>query len=248
MTDQRLHRQVVAIDRELHRQMRVSLPITDWSVAAGVNALFVAAVEFGDTCREFPVVFVRVGTAADGKGEIAPVAVFGVTRDRNLYVEGGRWRATYIPAILRTYPFCIGMLDGDRYAVCIDRSWSGVTEEPQASGEALFTAEGQPSALLAEAQQQLERLENEVTRTRALCSQLDALGLFREMRFDASTPDGRTHSVDGFLTVDEESVSKLPDATVLDLHRKGLFALIHAHWLSLGHMRKLMDWHLQSAG
>lgn len=246
MIDQRLHRQVVPVDREQHRGLRLRLPVTDWSVAGRMNAAFLAAAEFGDACREFPIVFVRVGQSPDGKDEIAPVAALGVLQDQNLFLEGARWRGAYMPALLRMYPFGIGRIDEQRFAICIDRSWSGIGEGEQAEGQALFTADGQPTPLMNDAQQQLERYETEVARTRAACRALADLDLLRGMRFDASLPDGRKHSVEGFLTVDEERVAKLPDATVLDLHRKGLLGMIHAHWVSLGNMRKLMDWHLQA--
>lgn len=246
MIDQRLHRQVVPVDREQHRRLRLQLPVADWSVAGRMNAAFVAVTEFGDTCREFPIVFVRVGQSPDGKVDLAPVAVMGLLQEQNLYLEGNRWRGAYMPALLRTYPFCIGRIDEQRYAICIDRAWSGIAEGDQAPGQALFTADGQPTPLMTDAQQQLERYEAEVARTRAACRVLADLDLLREMRFEASLPDGRKHSVDGFLTVDEERVAKMPDATVLDLHRTGMLGMIHAHWVSLGNMRKLMDWHLQA--
>ena len=61
------------------------------------------------------------------------------------------------------------------------------------------------------------------------------------MRFDATLPDGNKMSVDGFLALDEEKLGALPDATVLDLHRTGVLALIHAHQISLGLMRALVE-------
>ena len=67
MINQNLHRQPVALDSALHRQMTLGVPITDWSIAKELNAMFVAAVEFGEACREFPIVFIRAGTAEDGK-------------------------------------------------------------------------------------------------------------------------------------------------------------------------------------
>jgi hypothetical protein len=30
-----------------------------------------------------------------------------------------------------------------------------------------------------------------------------------------------------------------------DLHRQGLLGLIHLHWVSLGNMRRLAEWHAQ---
>ena len=66
-----------------------------------------------------------------------------------------------------------------------------------------------------------------------------------EMRFDATMPDGRQHTVDGFLTVDDKKMTELPDAVVGELHRTGVLGLIHLHWVSMGNMRRLVDWHVE---
>ena len=65
------------------------------------------------------------------------------------------------------------------------------------------------------------------------------------MRFDATLPDGSKLTVDGFLTVDEKKLNTLPDDVVLELHRAGVLGLVHAHHVSLGDMRKLVEWHAQ---
>jgi len=239
---QNLHANPTGLDRDAHRQLRLKLPVTDWHVANRLNALFVAAVEFGDVAREFPIVFVKAGQEADGRDQIAPVAVMGLVNDQNLYEAAGTWRAQYMPAVLRCYPFCIGRVDDERFAVCVDLTWAGVNNEV---GEAVFDAEGQPTQFLLDMQKHLETLEAEVQRTKLVCQRLAELDLLREMRFDATFPDGRQHSVDGFLTVDEVQMRNLPDATVLALHREGVLGLIHAHWLSMGNMRRLADWHAQ---
>ncbi len=241
-----LHRQPVPVDREQHRGMRVRWPVTDWSVAARLNAIFIAAVEFGDTCRDYPIVFVRAGQGDDGKPLVAPIAVLGMLNEDNLFVEGTSWRqAGYLPAVLRGYPFGIARIDNERFAICMDGAWAGLNPD---EGEPLFTPEGQPGALLAQTQAQLEKLEVEIQRTRLVCARLLELDLLRDMRFDATLPDGRKHTVDGFLTVDEAKLAALPDATVIELHRQGLLGLVHAHWVSLGNMRKLLDWHVQRHG
>ena len=162
-----------------------------------------------------------------------------------LFVEGGAWRASYVPAMLRAYPFAIGRLDAQRFAICLDTSWPGLSET---EGEPLFQADGQASALLTSTQQRLELIESEVQRTRLVCQKLHELDLLRDMRFDATLPDGRQHSVDGFMTVDEAKLKALPDAVVADLHRQGLLGLIHAHWVSMGNMRRLLEWHIQRHG
>jgi hypothetical protein len=207
------------------------------------NAVFVAAAEFGDVCREFPLVFVRAGKEADGRDQIAPIAVLGLNQEQNLYVLGdGSWRGQYMPAVLRSYPFCIGRIDDERFAVCVDMAWKGVDSE---EGQRVFEADGQPTELLKGMQSHLETLESEIQRTRLICQRLLELDVLRDMRFDATLPDGKQHSVDGFLTVDEAKMQALPDNVVGELHRQGLLGLIHLHWVSLGNMRRLAQWHAE---
>jgi hypothetical protein len=242
LINQKLHLQPHALDTKQHRQLKLKLPLTDWRVAKGLNAMFVAAAEFGDVCREYPIVFIKAGKEEDGSEAIAPVAVFGLTQDDNLYVNGTEWRAQYVPAVLRAYPFCIARVDAERFAICIDQSYAGFSET---EGVALFEGDAQPSEMLKGMTTNLENLENEVQRTRLIGKRLLELGLLREMRFDTTLPDGRQHTVDGFLTVDDKKVTELPDATVMELHRNGILGLIHLHWVSIGNMRRLADWYTQ---
>ncbi|MDP3615038.1 MAG: SapC family protein, partial [Rubrivivax sp.] len=159
MINQNLHKQPAALDSAEHRNVKLRVPITDRTVAKELNALFVAAAEFGDVCREFPIVFVKAGKDADGKDAIAPIAVLGLTLNENLYVTGERWRAQYMPAILRMYPFCIARLDEERFAICVDMAFPGVNTS---EGQSLFEADGKAGELLQTMQKQLETLEGEI--------------------------------------------------------------------------------------
>ena len=73
-------------------------------MASGVNSIALAALEFADAAVDFPIVFVKVASP-QGEPEMTPVAVFGLTAGENLYVQGSSWRARYVPAMLRMYPF-----------------------------------------------------------------------------------------------------------------------------------------------
>ncbi len=237
-----MHLKPTGLDSNLNRKLKLRLPVQDWSVANQLNALFLAANEFADACREFPIVFVKSGPDADGTEPVAPIAVFGVSQAENLFLVGERWRGRYMPAVMRMYPFCMARVDDERLALCVDMAYAGANES---EGEALFDVEGQPTELLKSVQKQLEALEVEVQRTRAVCVKLQQLDLLRDMRFDATLPGGRKHTVDGFLVVDEDKVRSLPDADVLDLHRSGLLGLIHLHWMSMRNMHPLLEWHVE---
>jgi len=188
---------------------------------------------------------VRAGTDAAGKPQVAPVAVFGLSAEENLFLDGPRWGGRYLPAVLRLYPFAMARVEPDQLLVCIDEAWKGFNGE---TGEALFDAQGEPTEFTRQVQQQLEAFEADIERTRLACSLLLDKGLLREMRFDATLPDGQQLAVDGFLTVDEEKLRALSDADLLALARNGLLALIHAHQISLANMTRLVEWHVGRFG
>lgn len=242
MINSLLHKQPVALDRNDHRFMRLRRPMNDWTPAARLNAVFVAAVEFGDIAREYPIVFVRAGTGDDGQPEIAPLAVLGMRQEQNLFVEGGAWRALYQPAVVRVYPFAIGRLDKERFAICFDAACTALSGS---EGEPMFNAEGEPTPFMQEVVKQLENLETEIQRTQNMCRLLRDMDLLQEMRYDATLPDGSKVALDGFLTVNDAKLNALSDVQVLQLHKSGILGMVHAHYVSMGNMAKLLDWHVR---
>lgn len=237
-----LHADLLALDREAHRQLRLKrLVHEDYSPARGMNSMFVSAVEMIDACREYPIVFVRSGESELGKPpvEVTPVAVLGLKRGENLYLTaGGGWSASYVPAFLRSYPFALVRTDETNYVLCFDRTWDGFSEQ---EGERLFDDKGEASEFLLGVQRYLETLDGEMQRTRAFGQRLIELGLLQDMRFDATMDGGQSLTVDGFLAIDGNRLGELPEATVMELHRSGMLALIHAQLVSMGNMRKLVE-------
>jgi hypothetical protein len=236
-----LHRQPEPVDTNKHRTLRVRLPVRDWSHLAAVNALFLTAQECALAAIDYPIVFVKAGVDEKGETDYAPIAVLGLSAGENLYLEGGGWRAQHLPAMMGTYPFCVARAPDDRYAVCIDAASAELVADGE--GERLFDDAGAPTEFSRRVQSELERLEGQVNGTRQIVRRLAALGLLSERRFDGTLPDGRQIAVDGFFTVEEEKLRQLPDAEVLALHRDGLLTFIHAHQVSLGQMRRLLEWH-----
>ena len=241
MINENLHKKATALDRVKHRDLKLDLSTRDLSTIQTLNAFFVAGTEFTDACKEFPVVWIGAGNDADGKPQVAPIAVFGLTQGQNLCADANGWKVRYVPAVLRLYPFALARVAPTEMVVCIDETWSGFGTE----GEALFNADGEPSEFTLNVQKQLENFEGEVERTRLAGALLVEKGLLRDMRFDATLPNGSKMTVDGFLTVDEDKLAKLSDADVLAFNRNGLMGLIHAHQISLGNMAKLVEWHAE---
>lgn len=239
MIDPVLFAAPTALDRVQHRAQRLHVPAPRFDRTAGMNSLFVAAVEFIDAARDYPIVFIEAGKGDDGQREVAPVAVLGLTQGENLMLnDDGSWAARYVPALLRGYPLGLARTDPQNYVIVVDDKAGALSATV---GELLFDDQGEPTPMLEERRKFLEQLENEAQRTRLLGRSLLELDLLQPMRFDATLPDGKQLSVDGFLTVDEKKFSELPGDKLLQLHKSGILALIHAHQFSLGLMRALVE-------
>ena len=221
------------LDPASHAALRIA-PLRDYSIAARMHAVFVAATEIPEAALDFPIVFVHSGELdAAGAPVVSPVALLGLAQGENLYVEGSRWQARYVPAFLRRYPFVSG-----RRGPMIDMAWNGLSP---IDGEPLYDEAGRPTPTLAAALDFLARFEAEALRTRAFTARLAALDRLQPLRADATLPDGQTLSVEGFRVVDEERLRALPDAAVLELHRSGMLVLAHMQRASLAHLPRLVE-------
>jgi hypothetical protein len=240
-----LHSNPVVLDRQQHRLMRFQRNGNDNARFEKLNSMFAVVGEFGEACKEYPLVWIEAGTDAQGVRQVAPIAVFGLIKGQNLCLEHDAWRTSYLPVVMRMYPFVLARSGDVQYAVCHDANTSrlSVTE-----GEALFEADGQPSEFLKDVQRQLEQVALEVERTRQMGLELLRLDLLREMRFEATLPNGESVGVDGFLAIDEKRFAELPDAEVVKLHKNGMLGLLHAHRISLSNMQRLAQWHVQRLG
>jgi len=246
MINERLHSKPVALDRQKHKTLKLDRTARDMTRNKTLNAFFVAASEFAEACKDYPLVWVNAGQDAQGKPQVAPVAVFGLAPNSNLCIDAtDRWRVRYVPAMLRTYPFAMARTSDTEMVLCVDEDWVGLSE--QGTGDALFTAEGQPTELTLTVQKQLEQLENDIERTRMYGAKLMEKKLLRDMQFDATLPDGNKLQVNGFLTIDEERLNAMSDVEMVELARIGLLGLIHAHQISLSNMTRLAEWHAERA-
>jgi hypothetical protein len=235
-----LHKEPVALDTVLHRELRLKNELNAIPRLAPFTSFMVSVSEFGDAALSFPILFVRAAPDALGKDTVAPVAVFGMKPGENLFATAdGRWDAGYVPAMLRAYPFTMARIEGsDRWAMVFDNTWEGMS---RTEGQPLFNENGEATELLNNVHKFVQELETDLERTRQFCAALLEMKLLKPMRFDATLANGEALSVDGFMTVDEEAVSKLPDAQIATMYRNGMLNLLGIHSASLNNMRRLLD-------
>jgi len=93
----------VPLNADVHRNARLGPSDGNFTFCAKTNSIPLAAVEFFDAAREYPVAF----TGTPG-GQFFPIALVGVRQNENLFVGAdGRWQGRYVPAFVRRYPFVL---------------------------------------------------------------------------------------------------------------------------------------------
>lgn len=233
MAELLFYRKIVAIDKDKHRHLRIGA-IKDHKYAKDTNSVPVAVVEFFEAAREYPIVF-------GGKAGPTPVpaVLLGLGNNENLFIgDSGLWDGRYIPAFVRRYPFVLANTGNDQLLVCLDEDHPAVGD---ADGQALFTAEGEPTPFLDNAINFMRDYQAEAQRTRDFMQRLVDLDLLTEVSARAELKGGAAYQLGGFSVVNETRFRALEKDVVDELFRKGWLSLIDAHLLSLGNLGKLID-------
>lgn len=239
MINSALYRDPELLDPARHRGLKMGT-LADFSITKSMHGAFVTATEIPQAALEFPLLFIHSGERdSAGRATVSPIVLLGLAQNENLFVDGTRWDGRYIPAFIRRYPFLTATLrNAGATGVMIDKAWSGFSPT---DGEPLFGADDKPAPALQRAIEFLEMFETEAQRTRMFCNRIVELDLLKEMKADATLPDGMTLSVDGFLVVDDDKLHKLDEEAVLEMHRNGMLMLLNLHLASLANLRGLVE-------
>ena len=237
-----MFKSVVPLAVDKHKRKRLK-PVADYGFAGGQTMCPITAVEFPRVAPIYPIVFLT-----DDVGELSAFALLAVPGGKNLFVdEGGSWRAAYVPASIRRYPFVFGRTKGDdkNLALCIDEDSDHISET---EGEPLFTGDGKPTEILEKAIEFMKQFQTNHAHTVAICRELERLEMFQGLKARVQVPSGRNYDFVGAKIIDEKKLSAVADADFLEWRRRGWLALIYAHLISLGQMTHLAELHEQSGG
>ncbi|RXV59039.1 hypothetical protein C6W92_15945 [Roseovarius sp. A46] len=123
----------VTLSAKQHRNSRFWIPDTMRHTAA-FRLVPILKAELPLAVAQYVLAFAEI------RGEIQLVALLGASGERHLYLNGdGSWHGSYIPAMLRGYPFKTIPLEEDRLGLAIDADV--LTDDPE-QGQVLFKAEG----------------------------------------------------------------------------------------------------------
>lgn len=225
------HVQVNNID---HRHLHVD---TRRSAALGDDVAFAATfpAEFRDLQAYYPIVFRK-----DTHGVLSPVALLGFQQGQNLFLDGERWDANYLPLAIERQPFLIGRT-GEELTVHLDLDSPRVVQGEGAGGQPLFREHGGNSEYLDRIASVLLTLHNGFERLPAFVDALLAHDLLESFVLDIELDDGAMHRLAGYYTINEDTLRGLHGAALGELHAKGYLEPVFMAVASVSNFRDLID-------
>jgi hypothetical protein len=217
---------IVLLDRSSHRKLRVH---SQAAAHYGDNQRFVAVVvnEFSALSLHYPILFSKDADT----GQFYCGAMLGFDSGENLFLDDYGTSRAYRPLNLQRGPFFTAGAD-----LAIDLSHPRVTPT---GDQALFTDVGEPSAYLQSIMTMMRDLRPGLERTRIFIDTLLSHKLIEPITINARFDDGVKREFTGLYTINRDQLKDLPDATVLDLFRRGYLFLIHLMSNSLNHVAAL---------
>ncbi len=172
--------------------------------------------EFRRVQNEYVILFRR--NLEDGS--TVALALFGFENGENLYLDGTRWDARYIPLAMAIQPLLIGAAHpgAEGGQVHIDMASPRIE---RGEGARLFDADGRPSPFLETMIEKLGALDTGYRESVGFFAALQRHDLLEPLTVEVTLDDGSTNRLVGFHVIDEDRLRDLTGSQIDDLHREG---------------------------
>lgn len=214
-----------------HRDLRVETARGAAFGDAMMSALTFPA-EFRQVQAHFPIVFQK-----DAHGGFQPVALFGLTAGQNLFLDGDRWDAHYVPLAVQRQPFLIGMADGEP-VIHVDLDHPRVRA---GTGQPVFREHGGTTDYLEQVNSVLLALHEGLQSTPAFVEALLARDLLESFVLDVQLEDGNQSRLAGYYTINEERLRALDGEALGALAAAGQLEPIYMVIASMSCFRDLIE-------
>ncbi|TYL45816.1 SapC family protein [Marinomonas sp. IMCC 4694] len=220
------------INKEQHANLKVK-PIESFEFASKFHIASIMVHEFVRAASVYPIVFLE----DKAQDEFRPVTLLSLDAGENLFVgEDGKWQASYVPAIIRRYPFALAKNpDQDTFTVCVDEDSDYVSTE---DGQPLFNEKGEPTEVIENVKRYLGELQQMEAFTKAFCHFLAENNLFTPLNMRVRAAD-QIKNVTGCYVINEERLNNLSDKKFLEIKEKRYLAPLYSHLTSLSQIERL---------
>lgn len=199
-----------------------------------VNQTLLFVSEFEAAQREYPILFRK-----EEDGSLQALAILGLDRDENLFLEGGSWTAHYVPALFRRGPFLIGTAPNGEPVIHVDLAHPRIAAAGEA-GAALFLPHGGQAPALEAALDALRAIHIGSEAAPVMSALFGELGLVEPITLQVQLSDTESYDFDGYHAVTFERIGALDGAALERLSAAGLLDIAIFASSSLGNIAQLI--------
>jgi hypothetical protein len=224
---------LVPVNVERHAKTKIK-QVEGFGFASGFHIASVMMHEFARAAAIYPIVFIE----DKQQDEFRPVVLLGLDANENLFVgKEGKWQASYVPAIIRRYPFALAKTDQEgQFTVCIDEGSDLVSEE---DGNALFDENNAPTQVVENVKRYLGELQQMEALTQAFCKFLSEHNMFTPLNMRVRDND-QVKNITGCYVINEERLNNLSDELFKDMREKRYLPAVYAQLISLAQIDRLV--------
>lgn len=227
-----MFKNITPITKEAHLNIKVK-PIDNFDFVSDTHIASIMVHEFSRASSIYPIVFLE----DKEQDQFRPVVLVGLEEGENLFVQDNKWNASYIPAIIRRYPFALAQTGEEgRYTVCIDEESEFVNEE---EGQALFDEDGEAGEVIERVKKYLTELQQMEQFTKEFCDYMKSNNMFTPLNMKVRVGD-EVKNINGAYVINEERFNSLSDEKFLELRTKKYIPVTYAHLSSLAQIERLI--------
>jgi hypothetical protein len=204
-----------------HATLKVAL---GHSAAFGdsVNQVLLFPTEYALAQREYMILIQK-----EGAGGYQSVALLGLDRDENLFLEGGVWNARYVPAMHQRGPFMIGFqdieVDGKMQRepmIHVDLDHPRVAED----GQPVFLPQGGNSPYLTHVMGVLQTIHEGAAMMQPMFAAFEALGLLENTAIEISLSETEHYQLEDYYVISPARFAALDGDALYSLNQAGYLA------------------------
>lgn len=230
----------VLLDNVEHHDLRV---IAGHSAALGdaLNQVRVFPNEFAEVQREYPIFFRR-----NEQGGFYAIALLGLDRDENLFLDDRGWNARYIPAVQQRGPFMLGFREASGNDAGDDAPAPMVLIEPghprlsRSEGEPLFLAHGGNAPALERHVHVLRTIHQGITVNDAVFAAFLDAGILAPIKAELRVDDDLQYDIPDLFSISGEALARLDGTVLARLNAAGYLALAFHVLASVGNIQHLI--------
>lgn len=228
-----MFKQLVPLNKSRHAAKKIK-QIEGFGFASEFHIASLMVHEFSRAAAIYPVVFLE----DKERDQFRPVVLLGLEEGVNLFTDAdGKWQASYVPAIIRRYPFALASTGQEgQFTVCIDEGSDLVSDT---EGVPLFGADGEPAEAIENIKTYLGELQQMDAFTNEFCKFFAQHNLFTPLNMRVRQAD-QAKNISGCYVINEERLNNLSNELFLEIRAKNYLPAVYAHLISLSQIERLM--------